>query len=295
MTEIPRFGQRASTPRQEQCTKHPGRPAVAYCKRCNRPACADCAIPTEVGSVCVDCANPSSKRRFRGGSAGNFFKRSEAPVTQVLIALNVILFVVEKIWPPLFQYLAMTPGIASVQPYRLLTTTFLHAGFFHLLFNMMMLYLLGSSIEKVFGWWRYLAVYLLSALGGSMAIVAWVLIEPATINVATVGASGAIYGMFAAIFMVQRRSGMSTTSILVLLGINLVYGFITPGVSWQGHIGGFLLGLVVTGVYILVADRSRPGGRGAQMKWSALATAIMVAVFSAATWGLLHAAVAAVA
>ena len=88
---------------------------------------------------------------------------------------------------------------------------------------------------------------------------------------------------------------MSTTSILVLLGINLVYGFITPGVSWQGHIGGFLLGLVVTGVYILVADRSRPGGRGAQMKWSALATAIMVAVFSAATWGLLHAAVAAVA
>ena len=295
MTEIPRFGQRASTPRQEQCTKHPGRSAVAYCKRCNRPACADCAIPTEVGFVCVDCANPSSKRRFRGGSAGNFLKNSDAPVTKVLIALNVVLFIVDKMWPTLFQYLAMTPGVASVQPYRLLTTTFLHAGFFHLLFNMMMLYLLGSSVEKVFGWWRFLAIYLLSALGGSMAVVAWVLVEPATINVATVGASGAIYGMFAAIFMVQRRSGMSTTSILVLLGINLVYGFITPGVSWQGHIGGFLLGLVATGVYIFVADRSRSGGRAAQVKWSALATVAMVAVLSAATWGLLHAAVAAVA
>lgn len=291
MTDLPRFGQRASAPRQEKCPKHPGRPAVAYCKRCNRPACADCAIPTEVGYICVDCANPSTKRRFLSGGATNFLTRSGAPVTMSLIVINVVLFLVQMVWKKLFAYLAMTPAAADVQPWRIITTAFLHAGFFHLLFNMMMLYLLGSSVEKVFGWWRYLSIYLLSALGGSMAVVAWVLVEPATLNVVTIGASGAVYGMFGALFMVQRRSGMSTKSILVLLGINLIYGFITPGISWQAHIGGFIAGLAVTAMYIFVAEKTRAGGRGAQMRWSAVATAGVVILLSAATWGLLQAAV----
>ena len=295
MSELPRFGQRASSPRQEQCPKHPGRQAVAYCKRCNRPACTDCAIQTEVGSICIDCANPSTKRRFLSGGATNFITRGGVPVTMVLIVLNVAVYLVGKIWPPIFQYLAMNPSIASVEPYRLITTTFVHLGFFHVLFNMMMLYLLGSSVEKVFGWWRYLSIYLLSALGGSMAVIAWVMVQPYTIGVVTIGASGAVYGMFGAIFMVQRRSGMSTRSILILLGINLAYGFLNPTISWQAHIGGFIAGLAVTALYIFVAERTRAGGREAQMRWSLIATAGLAAVFALSTWGLFHLMFAAIA
>lgn len=288
MTDLPRFGQRSTTPRQEQCPKHPGRQAVAYCKRCNRPACADCAIPTEVGSICVDCANPNSKQRWRNAGKTGWLARSQAPVTTVLIIINVVLFIVEKVWPPIFQYLAMTPLIAVFQPWRLMTTGFLHAGFFHLLFNMFMLYLLGAAVEKVFGWWRYLAIYLLSVLGGSAAVLAWTLVQPDTLNVATVGASGALYGMFGAIFIVQRKSGISTTSILILLGINLAYSFMVRGVSWQAHIGGFLVGLAVTAIYFAVMERTRTGGSGAQTRWSLIMTALMVAALGASTWGLLE-------
>ena len=305
MSEAPRYGQRAPQPRREACPRHPDQPAVAYCKRCNRPACVQCAIQTEVGSVCVDCAGRGTKRsRFSaagsspwsrggqtaarpartGGTPGWVTSAKNSPVTATLIGINVLLFIVQYLWSPLFQYLAFTPQIGTVQPYRMLTTTFLHAGFFHLLFNMLMLAILGNSIERAFGWWRYLAIYLLSALGGSVAIVGWVLAQPGTWVQATVGASGAIYGLFGAIFVAQRRAGMSTTSIVILLVVNLIYGFTVPGISWQAHIGGFVAGLLVSSLYLGVFDWTRGKSVAIKTTWAIIATVAMLAALAGLTW-----------
>ena len=131
-------------------------------------------------------------------------------------------------------------------------------GIMHILFNMLSLYWVGRAIEPVLGRWRFLTLYLVSALGGSAFILAWCLIQPSEIFVSTVGASGAVFGLFGAVFVLQRLGGSDTTAILTLLGINLVYGFMVSGISWQGHIGGALAGVGATWVLVRMA-RPRPG------------------------------------
>lgn len=287
MSEIPRFGQRSTSPRQETCPKHRGVPAVAYCKRCNRPACADCAIQTEVGAVCVDCAGSQARKAHRtAGSRLANTRFAGAPATLALVVINVAVYVIVKIVPGLYQSLAMSPAAGYFEPWRLLTAAFLHLGFFHILFNMLMLYVLGAAVERAMGTWRFLAVYILSALGGSMAVIAWVFVAPATLTQGVVGASGAIYGLFGAVFIAQRRSGMSTNSILILLAINLAYGFLVPGISWQAHIGGFLVGLLTAAVYLWVADFTRGPRRSQRLLWDVVATVALTVALSAGTWGM---------
>lgn len=291
MSDLPRFGQHSTQPRQEMCPKHPGRPAVAYCKRCNRPACADCAIPTEVGSICVDCAGGAAKAQRSRGDRLASTQFAGAPVTLALIIANFAMYLLMKVWSGAFSTLAMSPAAGYFEPWRLLTATFLHAGFFHILFNMLMLFVLGTAVERGLGSLRFLAVYVLSALGGSMGVVAWVLAEPSSWNVAVVGASGALYGLFGAVFIVQKRSGMSTKSILILLAINLAYGFIVPGISWQGHVGGFIGGLGATAVYLGVADWGRKKSASTQRAAEIAVTVALFAAYSLLTWGLYQAVV----
>ena len=123
---------------------------------------------------------------------------------------------------------------------------------------MLSLYWVGRAIEPVLGWWRFLTVYLVSALGGSAFILAWCLIQPSELLVGTVGASGAVFGLFGAVFVLQRLGGADTTPILTLLGINLVYGFLASGISWQAHIGGAVAGVAATWVLARLA-RPRSG------------------------------------
>ena len=316
MSEQPRYGQRAPEPSRQACSKHPQAPAVAYCKRCNRPACADCAIPTDVGAICTDCASGTSGGRGQGrarfSAAGSspwgqqaraqkaagggasartgsmLTSAAKSPVTAVLVTLNVAMFLVDAIWPSAYAHLVFWPAGGFYQPWRLLTTSFLHAGFFHLLFNMLMLVLLGGSIERAYGHWRYLAIYLFSAIGGSIAIIAWVFAQPATWTTATVGASGAVFGLFGAIFIAQRKAGMSTTSIVVLLVVNLVYGFVVPNISWQAHVGGFIVGMATAAVYLWVADASRKRRLSARAggTWAVVATVVIAAILAGLTYGL---------
>ncbi len=287
MSDAPRFGQRAPQQRQEKCTKHPGSAAVSYCKRCNRPACMDCSIPTEVGSICTDCAGTSGRKKAASLRASwQSSKLAQMPVTVALIVLNVLVFVAEKIFPSLFYTLAFSPVAAFFEPWRGLTSAFLHAGIMHLGMNMLMLYLLGSSVERVLGWWRYLSVYLLSAAGGSMLITTWAAFTGEGLNTATVGASGAIYGLFGAIFVLQRRSGVPTRSILVLLAVNLAFSFTFPNISWQGHLGGFFLGLLSTFAFATVTDKFRRKGRKAVTIASVLTLVALVLIVAGGTWGL---------
>lgn len=281
MTDLPRFGQYAAVPRQEQCPRHPGVTAIDYCKRCNRPTCAQCTIPTEVGSVCVDCAKGTSRRQPFGTGL-----RGSSLATYSILAVTVLVYLVGLIWPAIDSYLAFNPVLAYSEPWRFVTVSLVHGGFLHILFNMMMLYFLGVGGEKMLGHWRFLSLYVLSTIGGSVAVLSWTLVDPNSLGTWTVGASGAIYGLFGALLVQQLISKVNPTSILVLLGINLIYSFTVGGVSWQGHLGGLLVGAVLAWIYATLS-RPRPGRtQRTQNWWELLATVAVLAVLAATSAGI---------
>ena len=184
-------------------------------------------------------------------------------VTYSMMAICVLMYVVTSVSPSLKASLSLVPATLASHPWTILTGAFLHGGLLHILFNMLSLYWVGRAIEPAMGRWRFLTLYLVSALGGSAFILAWCLIQPSEIFVSTVGASGAVFGLFGAVFVLQRLGVSDTTSILTLLGINLVYGFVASGISWQGHIGGAIAGVAATWVLARMA-RPRAGVTQAQ-------------------------------
>ena len=252
---LPSYGQRSDPRAAPDCPRHPGVRSVDYCKRCNRPMCVDCLIPTEVRSICVDCT--SSKRGWVR-QASRAAQMGAPVVTYAMMAICILMYLATWVFPSLKSSLALVPLFLMSRPWTILTGAFLHGGLLHILFNMLSLYWVGRAIEPVLGWWRFLTVYLVSALGGSAFILAWCLIQPSELFVGTVGASGAVFGLFGAVFVLQRLGGADTTPILTLLGINLVYGFLASGISWQVHIGGAVAGVAATWVLARLA-RPRSG------------------------------------
>lgn len=250
MDTTPVYGRRSDPNAAPQCPRHPHEKSVSYCKRCNRPTCVACTIPTEVGSICVDCTNNHLEKMTR--------RSFGVPVTVTLIGINVALYLLEWVFPALYQLLAFNPPSAYFEPWRFLTTAFLHAGIFHLAMNMFSLYWTGQALEPVMGRARYLALYVLAALGGTTFVLAWVLAQPSSFLTVTVGASGAVFGLFGAILVLQKAMGVNTQSMLSLLGVNLLYGFLIPGISWQAHLGGLLVG-VLSAWLMLKLDRPVPG------------------------------------
>lgn len=278
MSEIPTFGQRSNPAAAPNCPRHPHERSVDYCKRCNRPMCVACAIPTEVRSICVDCTTSPAKR-MRSRSYG-------APVTMALIGMCVLLSLLEWVLP-VYQWFAFYPPAAYFEPWRFLTTAFLHSGLMHLAFNMLALYWLGQSLEPLMGKMRYIGLYLLSALGGTTFVLAWVLVSPTSFTTVTVGASGAVFGLFGAIFVLQKAVGADTRSVLTLLALNLGYGFIVPGISWQGHLGGLIVGMAVAWM-LVKTDRPRPGMTEKKQNLLALAALIGTAVALVAIQSLIY-------
>jgi len=185
-------------------------------------------------------------------------------VSYALIALNVLIYLVTALSPggtladntgsKLFADWELAPLLvgANHDYQRLLTAAFLHFGPIHLLLNMFALYLVGPALEQVLGWWRYLAVYLIGALGGSVAILVF-----GDIRQPVVGASGAIFGLFAAAVVLARRVGFNSTALWITIGINFVYTFSVANISKLGHVGGFVFG----GLAALVLVAGRPSGR----------------------------------
>ena len=135
-------------------------------------------------------------------------------------------------------------GVWAGDWYRLLSASFVHVQVWHIGFNMYALWVLGSLLEPVLGRWRFLALYVLSALGGSVASLAF--LTPGT---ASYGASGAVFGLFGATLVVLRRFGRDVTTVLVILGINVVLGFVVPGIDWRAHLGGLVTGLALSAVF----------------------------------------------
>jgi membrane associated rhomboid family serine protease len=250
------------------CYRHPDRETWVSCVRCGRPACPDCLRSAAVGQQCVDCVHEGSRTTRRPTTVFGGRPARTAVVTWTLIAVNVLLYIVERFRPGiandwgLLGYASLTPngplqGIAAGQWYRLITSAFLppvgSLGFLDILFNMWALFAVGPALEQMLGRGRYITVYLLSALGGG---VAFFLIGPQ--NVFALGASGAIYGLFGAWFVVSRRLQIDSRGILVLIGINLAFSFSFRGaIAWQDHVGGLIVGALVTAAFAYAPRKNR--------------------------------------
>lgn len=232
------------------CPRHPEQVTYVRCQRCDRPACPQCQVPSAVGVHCVDCArrNASSRRGVSSLLGGRAI--TDALVTKGLVVACVTIYLVQMALPSLGAQFAFVPAVASSQPWRFMTTAFLHASLMHLAFNMWALWVLGSALEPILGRWRFAALCALSALGGSTMIY-WLAspTAPASWLTSTVGASGAVFGLFAALFIIQRRFGRDTSAIVGLLVLNLVISFIGANISWQGHLGGLVTGAIVAALY----------------------------------------------
>lgn len=240
------------------CYRHRDRETWLRCSRCNRPICPDCMNEATVGFQCPDCVR-SGNRSVREARTvfGGRVRPSTSRVAYTLIGINLAAFVAQLVVPGygVVARFAMIPvNVASGEWWRLITSAFLHApgSIFHILFNMWALFVLGPPLEALLGRLRFATLYILSALGGSALIY---LTGP--IGVPSIGASGAIFGLFGATFVVARRLNLDTRWIVGLLGINLVITFTIPNISWQAHVGGLVTGLILAAAYAYAPRASR--------------------------------------
>ncbi|WP_405752242.1 rhomboid family intramembrane serine protease [Streptomyces sp. NBC_00012] len=272
------------------CYRHPSYETYVSCTRCERFICPDCMREAAVGHHCVECVK-EGRRSIRQARTvfGGTVSRSAVPiVTYVLIGLNIAAYLGELIRPGIIDRFAMLGaglngpdgeqyiyepgdypgfdviGVVGGEWYRLLTGAFLHLppggsslgsvpfGVLHILFNMYALWNLGRVVEEQLGRARYLALYLLSALGGSVLVC---LIAPFT---GTVGASGAIFGLGAAFYVINRRLGRDMRAVNRFMAGFLLWMLISAGfASWQGHLGGLLTGGIVTVAYAYAPAKRR--------------------------------------
>jgi membrane associated rhomboid family serine protease len=231
------------------CYNHPDRVAGSVCRRCGRPICPECMREAPVGWQCSNCVSQDSRTtpviRWRPspvGANGRLGNTRITPVTLALIVINVVCYIYEQshltiAWESKYF---LVPMFVHQHWYSLITSAFLHESFTHIALNMVSLAIVGPAVEAEIGPIRFLVLYLLSALGGS---VGFYLLAPQ--NEAGVGASGAIFGLMGAYFVLAKLRGWPTQTIGVLLVINIFYSF-TGGIAWQDHLGGLITGSLVT-------------------------------------------------
>jgi membrane associated rhomboid family serine protease len=248
------------------CYRHPGRQTYVSCVRCGRPACPDCLRPAAVGHQCVECIRDGNKgaRQATGRFGGAI--TAQAKVTWSLIGINIVLYLVQLAHPNLATDWEMLGGartnsgqiigVAAGQWYRMITAAFLpgtgNLGILDILFNMWALLIVGPAMERALGAVRYLSVYLVSAIGGS--VLYYLLVAP---NQPALGASGAIFGLFGAWFVLSRRLGLDSRQVVFLIVLNLGISFALPFIAWQAHVGGLVAGGLLTAAYVYAPRRNR--------------------------------------
>ena len=268
------------------CYRHPDRQSFVLCQRCGRTICAQCQTQAAVGVHCPECVREAResapKQRPAILTAVRRGTRSDAPVvTYSLIALCGLVF--------LLQYLTGGPSSGSVtqdflyfppftepEPWRMVTSLFLHGSILHLALNMYTLLLFGQILERALGRWRYLTLYLLSGVGGSVGVL---LIAP---SIAVLGASGAIFGLLGAFFVIQRHLGANSVQLVVVIGLNLVAGFIIPGIAWQAHLGGLVVGALVA--WIMTRTRQRRQQRAQILLLAGVLAGLIVLTIAGVAW-----------
>jgi membrane associated rhomboid family serine protease len=259
-------GAAASQTEAPTCYRHPDRVSYIRCQRCERHICVQCQSQAPVGVLCPDCVSPRSSTGTSKPWAPRVRLGSDAPVvTYTLIGLNVLVYLLQWIpglnltnafaYAPFYSFGEYGAVGAPYEPWRMLTSVFTHStGFvFHILLNMYTLWIFGQILERMLGRGRFLALYLISGIAGSVGVMFW-----AEQDTFVVGASGAIFGLMGAFLVIQRKLGGDTSQLLILVAINLVIGFL-PGMSvaWQAHLGGLIGGALVGLTYVQTRQRNQ--------------------------------------
>lgn len=251
----------AADPTPRTCYRHKDRTTYVSCVRCDRPICAECMRPAPVGFQCPDdvAAGAKQQRPLRN-QFGTKQTVGRAYVTLTMLALNIIGFILQGF--PITQsasnkftndYASWNYYIAhDHEYYRLLTGAFLHIAIWHIALNMIVLMLVGPALEQMLGRVRFTALYLLAAIGGG--VLPYLIDDYRT---ASIGASGAIYGLFAAYWVLARRVGADTSAITGTIVLNLVLTVTIPGISLWGHVGGLIVGAAIGAVYAFSGAKRR--------------------------------------
>ncbi|MBN9746016.1 rhomboid family intramembrane serine protease [Amycolatopsis sp. A1MSW2902] len=283
-----------SAPSLPGCWWHPNRPTGLSCARCGRPACPDCLREAPVGFQCTDCVQSGAhqqKQQHRQYQDAGMGSRTIAgarlsnsyTVTATLIAVNVVVFLITVIQAKsLFNNnLSLTHAWFSLEPvltlgagewWRIFTSGFLHYGPIHIAANAFSLWMIGRALEQVFGKVRYLALYFVSMLGASTAVLLFGDGRP------TVGASGAIFGLLGAYAVITLKLRLNPTALLINLVINAYITFTIPGISIWAHAGGLVTGALVTAAILYAPARNL-------VRWQAIGTAVIaIALAGLISW-----------
>ena len=282
------------------CYRHAGRETHIRCQRCERPICPDCMHAAAVGFQCPDCVREGARSTRQARTAyGGRRPASAGLVSFVLIGINAAVFLLiavtggrqsdllDRLWlisatvctevDAVGRCTRVSEGVADGSVWQLVTSMFTHVELWHIGFNMLALYVLGPQLELMLGRARYLALYLLSGLVGS-ATVYWLADEFSP----TVGASGALFGLMAALLIVAIKVRGDVQSLLTLIGINVVITVIGAGfISWQGHLGGFVGGLLLALVLVYAPKAHRTLWQVAGMSLVGLLVVVAVVVRTA--------------
>ncbi|MBS1887113.1 MAG: rhomboid family intramembrane serine protease [Actinobacteria bacterium] len=249
----------------QTCYRHPNRETGVSCSSCGRPICPECMTPTPVGMRCPECMNQRTRvvRNPTGTPAA--LSLGGFPATTILIAINVIVYLIEiahggggtgitsrdiyemgGLWGP-----AVSEG---GEWWRVVTAGFVHVSIIHIGFNMYLLFILGRLLEPSIGTPRFTVLYFASLLAGSF-VALW--LEPNTLSA---GASGAIFGVLGATFVIARGRRLDAIAgqIGILILINLVFTFADGAISIGAHVGGLVCG-VLCGLLIVAGEKGRYG------------------------------------
>src|ERR1700722_5610805 len=253
------------------CYRHPNPETWVSCVRCGRPACPDCLRQAGVGQQWEECVRGAAQGTRQARTAFGGRPVATAAVTWTLVGINVLLFLVELAMPSLANDWGLLgyarsgaggprQGGAAGQWSRLVTSAFLPPatglgglGFLNILFNMWALIVVGPSLEQLLGRVRFLTVYLLSAIAGG---VAFFLIGPS--NVIALGASGAVFGLFGAWFVVARKLRLDVRGIVTIIAINLAFSLLYRStIAWQDPVGGLIVGALTTAAFVYAPRKNR--------------------------------------
>ena len=254
-------------PAPPPCERHPDRPASVLCAHCNRPICTECMVQAPVGWQCPECTKEGAKRsrqvpaftRTSPGRTGIVGSTNPTPIVLAIVAVNVVVFLLEHFGTDttFVDRYAMWPYAvhAHSQYYRAFTAPWLHADFLHIASNMIALLIVGPALEVQLGKVRFVVLYLIAGLGGSVGSY---LLSPS--DVAGIGASGAIMGVMGAYVVIGLRRRLPIAPVVALIVINLVIGF-SGNIDWRAHLGGLATGAVLAYIYDVAGGlRERQAG-----------------------------------
>jgi membrane associated rhomboid family serine protease len=245
------------------CYRHPGRHTGLRCTRCDRPTCPECLRDASVGQQCVECVHEGRQTTRGPVTVAGARLVSRPLLVYALIAVNVAIYAITAVQAGSFAYNSNSPlfaewvtwpraAVVNDQWWRVVTGGFLHYGFIHIGVNMFSLWMIGRDMERVLGRVRFAAVYFLSLIGGSMAVMLF-----AGPDTGAAGASTALFGLMGCYLVAVVRLKINPRPILINLALNAFITFAVPGISIQGHIGGLVVGAIAMAALVYAPQKNR--------------------------------------